>query len=190
MNILIAYATVEGQTRKIAATASEFFESRGWHVALQNTFGMMEFTLDRPDAALLLAPVHAGRYPTAFAHFVHQEAEWLNSIPSAFVSVSLSIVSDIAEERQEGEDYPTGLLAETGWQPVAIHHAAGALRLTEYDFFKRWMVKRIARKLPSKQKDGDREFTDWAALDLFLAEFANEVGRRHAKVLAKADAGN
>jgi menaquinone-dependent protoporphyrinogen oxidase len=183
MNILIAYATVEGQTRKIASVAAEFFENRGWQVALQNTAGMMEFILNRPDAALLLAPVHAGRYPTPFTHFVRQEAEWLNSIPSAFVSVSLSIASDVAEERQEGEDYPTGLLAETGWQPLAIHNAGGALRLAEYDFFKRWMVRRLARNAPDASTaggKGDREFTDWAALELFCSEFANEIGRRRA----------
>ncbi len=60
MNILIAYATVEGQTRKIATQLAEIFENRGWQVALQNTAGMMEFILNRPDAAILLAPVHAG----------------------------------------------------------------------------------------------------------------------------------
>jgi menaquinone-dependent protoporphyrinogen oxidase len=180
MNILIAYATVEGQTRTIAEQLAEFFENRGWHVALQNTSGMMEFILNRPDAAILLAPVHAGRYPTPFTHFVAQEAEWLNSIPSAFVSVSLSIVSDVADERQEAEDYPTGLLAETGWQPLAIHHAGGALRLAEYDFFKRWMVRRLSRNAPDASTKGDREFTDWAALELFASEFANEVGRRKA----------
>ena len=83
MNILIAYATVEGQTRKIASQLAEIFENRGWQVALQNTAGMMEFILNRPDAAILLAPVHAGRYPTTFTHFVRQEADWLNSVPSA-----------------------------------------------------------------------------------------------------------
>ncbi len=111
---------------------------------------------------------------------MRQEAEWLNSVPSAFVSVSLSIVSDNAEERQEGEDYPTGLLAETGWQPLAIHHAGGALRLAEYDFFKRWMVRRLSRNAPAGEAKGDREFTDWAALELFASEFANEIGRRKA----------
>lgn len=180
MNILIAYATVEGQTRKIAAQLAETFENRGWQVALQNTAGMMEFILNRPDAAILLAPVHAGRYPTPFTHFVRQEADWLNSVPSAFVSVSLSIVSDNADERQEAEDSPTGLLAETGWQPLAIHHAGGALRLAEYDFFKRWMVRRLSRNAPAGEQKGDREFTDWAALELFASEFANEVGRRKA----------
>lgn len=180
MNILIAYSSVEGQTRKIASFAAEFFENRGWQVALQNTAGMMEFILNRPDAAILLAPVHAGRYPTPFTHFVAQEAEWLNSIPSAFVSVSLSIVSDVPEERQEGEDYPTALLAETGWQPLAIHNAGGALRLTDRDFFKRWMVRRLARNVPEQAGKGDREFTDWAALELFCSEFANEIGRRRS----------
>lgn len=180
MNILILYTTVEGQTRKIAGRVAEFFEARGWHAAVENVAGMLEFGLERPDAVILLAPVHAGRYPTPMTHFVRQEHDWLNSVPSAFVSVSLSIVSDVAEERQEAEDYPTSLLAETGWQPAFIHNAGGALRLAEYDFFKRWMVRRLSRNAPEAGEKGDREFTDWAALEAFCGQFAASVGLQKA----------
>jgi menaquinone-dependent protoporphyrinogen oxidase len=179
MNILIVYSTIEGQTQKIAQAVADFFEGRGWHAALVNAVNQMELGLERPDAAILLAPVHAGHYPTPFTHFIHQENGLLNSMPSAFVSVTLSIVSDLEDERQEAEDYPTGILAETGWVPLMIHHAAGALRLAEYDFFKRWMVRRLKKNVSGNtDAQGNREFTDWAALEAFCGEFANEVARR------------
>jgi menaquinone-dependent protoporphyrinogen oxidase len=180
MNIVILYATVEGQTRKIAQSVASFFEGRGWHVALANVNDMMEFGLERPDAAILLAPVHAGRYPTPFFHFVHQERDWLNSVPSAFVSVCLSIVSDLPEEREEATNYPEALLAETGWTPFSVHNAAGALRFTEYDFFKRWMAHRLSKTISGVEEapNGDKEFTDWAALEHFCAQFAIECSRR------------
>jgi menaquinone-dependent protoporphyrinogen oxidase len=173
MNIIILYTTVEGQTRKIAESMARFYEGRGWHVAIANVMNMMEFGLERPDAVIMAAPVHAGRYPTPLMHFIRQEKDWLNSVPSAFVSVSLSIRSDDADERAEAQAYPNALMAETGWTPKMIHHAAGALRFTEYDFFKRWMVKRIAKNdgRPA-DKSQDYEFTNWDALEVFCAEFA------------------
>lgn len=177
MKIIILYTTVEGQTRKIAQAAADFFEGRGWYVSIANVMDMLEFGLERPDAAILLAPVHLARYPTPFSHFVHQEKDWLNSIPTAFVSVSLSIVSEMKDERDEAIGYPATLLEQTGWAPVAVHNAAGALRLAEFDFFKRWMVRRLSKNTASCcDTDGDREFTNWAALEVFLAAFAAQCG--------------
>ena len=188
MNIIILYATIEGQTRKIAKAAADFFEGRGWHVSIANVMDMMEFGLERPDAAILMAPVHLAHYPTPFLHFVHQEKDWLNSIPSAFVSVSLSIVSEMKDERDEAIGYPAALLHETGWAPVAIHNAAGALRLAEFDYFKRWMVRRLAKNTASSaETNGDREFTNWAALEVFYATFSADCGR-DAKPLTEVKA--
>ena len=54
------------------------------------------------------------------------------------------------------------------------HNAAGALKYVEYDYFKRWMMKRIA-----EEEDGptdtsrDHELTDWPALDEFVDAFVN-----------------
>lgn len=172
MKILIAYTSIEGQTRKIAEVIADRIEERGNSAALMNIAGMAEFSLERPDAVILCAPIHAGRYPTPFTDFVHREKDWLNGLPSAFVSVSLSIHSEHADERREAENYPEALKAETGWQPLMHHNAAGALRFTEYDFFKRWMMKRIAEKegAASNGKQ-DIEFTDWAALAAFVDQF-------------------
>ena len=53
-----------------------------------------------------------------------------------------------------------------------VHHAAGALRYTDYDFFKRWMAKRLASKRGAPvETDRDFELTDWRALDVFVDQF-------------------
>ena len=54
---------------------------------------------------------------------------------------------------------------EIGWQPSVTVHVAGALRMSEYDFFKAWIMGRIAadRGEPIGRKE-DREYTDWEAL--------------------------
>jgi menaquinone-dependent protoporphyrinogen oxidase len=57
---------------------------------------------------------------------------------------------------------------DTGWTPGRIVHVAGAFRYTGYDFFKRWMMKVIARQhgQPTNTKR-DYELTDWRALERF-----------------------
>jgi menaquinone-dependent protoporphyrinogen oxidase len=175
MKILVGYTSIEGQTRKIAETIAATIEDRGDAAAIMNISGMAEFSLERPDAVILCAPIHAGRYPSPFGDFVHREKDWLNSLPSAFVSVSLTINSDRPEERTEAERYPQTMMSETGWTPLAVLNVAGALRFTEYDFFKRWMMKRVAEKEGIDPKPGqDIEFTDWPALKAFVTAFLDK----------------
>ncbi len=178
MKTLIIYASIEGQTRKIAEAIAARIEKTGGQAAVMNIGLGTEYGLERPDGVILCAPVHAGRYPTPFIDFTHREKNWLNTLPSALVSVSLAIRSDIESEREEAKHYSDALLAETGWKPLDIHHAAGALRYTEYDFFKRWIMKRIAKKEGGPvDASRDHEFTDWAKLDAFTDEFT-----KHMKV--------
>lgn len=173
MKALIIYATVEGQTRKIAETAARDFEEQGWSASLMNVAEQFEFTLERPDAVLLLAPVHANDYPADFIEFVRREADWLNSMPTAFVSVSLSIHSQFEDERNAVIELPETLSVYTGWNPGMVHHAAGALRFEEYDFFKRLMVRYMAtREVKTADKGQNHEFTDWDALKLYVQAFA------------------
>jgi menaquinone-dependent protoporphyrinogen oxidase len=172
MIVLVGYVSIEGQTRKIAEAIAAEIESHGDRALLFNVGEMVEYAVDHPRAAILCAPVHAGRYPEPFVAFVSREADWLKSIPTAFVSVSLLIRSEFEEERQEAQQFPDRLFAETHWQPAVVHHAAGALRYSEYDFFKRWMMRRMAaREGASTDVSEDHEFTDWTALSAFTTEF-------------------
>lgn len=181
MKYIIAYATVEGQTRKIAETIAQTIEKGGDLVLIMNVSDMYEYTLEQPDGVILCAPIHAGRYPSAFTDFVRREAEWLNALPSAFVSVSLSIASQNADEQAEVRGIADRLSAESGWTPTRVHHAAGALRYIEYDFFKRWMARRLADSRGAPVDSGqDYEFTDWASLSSFIAGFIGEVAKSAA----------
>jgi menaquinone-dependent protoporphyrinogen oxidase len=172
MIILVGYATIEGQTRKIAEAVAAAVEAAEDRALLFDISSGGEYAVGHPEAAILCAPIHAARYPAVFADFVRQEVNWLNDVPSAFVSVSLLIRSEFEEERDEARHFPDGLLEETGWKPSLLHHAAGALRYTEYDFFKRWIIRRMA-ELENAPTDvsRDHEFTDWPALSAFVEEF-------------------
>lgn len=175
MKILILYATVEGQTRKIAETVAKQVESAGALVVLCDVGQTAYAEPGTFDAAFLCAPIHMGRYPSPFVGFIQNWKGALASVPTALVTVSLAIASDNEDERKEAEAFPVELAANTGWKPAATHNAAGALKYLEYDFFKRWMMRRIAGKEGGPTDTSkDYELTDWAALAAFVKGFLDQ----------------
>ena len=60
-------------------------------------------------------------------------------------------------------------VADTGWQPAFVKPVAGALMYSRYNLLIRFVMKRIARQAgASTDTSRDHEFTDWAALDVFV----------------------
>lgn len=177
MHLLICYASLEGQTEKIAQTiAAQVRRRPEWDALLCSVEESSDLNVADFDAVLLAAPIHIGRYPGPFVDFVNHQCDGLNSRPSAMISVSLAIASEHADERSEAEAFVTQLSKLTGWQPTAVLHAAGALRYTRYDFFKRWMMRRIAAKEgASTDTSQDHELTDWNAVEHFVAAFLDSL---------------
>ncbi len=181
MIILVAYASVEGQTAKIAARIAEKVEAAGHEVILANLIEPGFAVPGRFDGVILCGPIHIGRYPDVLVRFMKDWATALSEMPSALVTVSLAIKSEYADERAEAEAFPDRLVKEAGWAPSMRHHAAGALKYLEYDFFKRWIMRRISGKEGGPvDTNRDYEFTDWAALDAFTQEFLAEAAKKAA----------
>ena len=176
MRILIVYATIEGQTRKIVGHLEALLTGKGHAVSLINSTSVeVAPGADEFDAVIVAAPVHIGAFPAPLRRFVKTNAETLMARPGVFVSVSLTAASTDKSEIQEIADIVSGFSKETNWWPVSVHHAAGALKYTEYDFFRRWMLKRIAGKEGGPvDTTRDHEFTDWNALDAFVSTFVDQ----------------
>lgn len=171
--ILIVYGTVEGQTRKIAAFVNDHLCRRRNDVRLVDAADAPK-GLDPADydAVIVAASVHMGRHQGAAVHFVKSHLDALRKRPCAFVSVSLHAMSEDPDDRAEMLRYVDLFREETGWTPDAVCYAAGALRFTRYDFFKKLAARRVAQErgvAPDAQ--GDYEFTDWTALTRFVDEF-------------------
>src|SRR3954465_2467143 len=85
----VFYATREGQTAKIAERVASVLHSLGFTAA---TYNVNESTIDlnNCDAAILAASVHAGKHEREMIDFVRRHRERLQSIPTAFLSVTLS----------------------------------------------------------------------------------------------------
>jgi len=177
MLIMIAYATIEGQTRTIAERMAAEVELAGHKVMLAD-LSQPGFALPGDlDAIILAAPIHGGRYPPQMVRFIKDWKAELEAVPSALVTVSLAIASQNSEERAEATAYPDKLQSEAGWIPAHLHHAAGALKYLEYDFFKRYMLRRIAEAEGGPVDTWrDHELTDWAALAGFVHAFLAQAG--------------
>lgn len=175
-NILMIYGTMEGQTRKIVEFMAQLIRETGHEVEIADVEAVPAGWLSpAPDAVLLAASIHVGRHTEAVGRFVQEQRSRLEAVPSAFLSVSLSAGGDEAR-RAEAEGYVSTFLQETGWQPTVSGTIGGALRYSKYGFFKRMLMKQIARRggLPT-DTSRDHEFTHWNELRRFTAQFLQRV---------------
>jgi menaquinone-dependent protoporphyrinogen IX oxidase len=135
------------------------------------------------DGIDLCAPIHIGRYPIHLIQFCTDWKEALDAVPthsSRFLSPSPATARKSAPRRKA---YPAKLEKKTGFPLPKVHHAAGALKYLEYDFFKRMMMRQIAkpRKAASVDTSRDHEFTDWKALDRFVQRVLRSTWRRRGR---------
>ncbi len=172
MRVLICYATTEGQTRKVAEFVADLLKEAGHEPALFDATVADEVEPGRFEAAILTGSVHIGRYQSALVHRIHQWRDALNAMPSAFISVSMAAASDDPHARAEVDELCQKMLQAAGWTPTMTLHAAGAIRFSQYDFFKRLAMRLIARQMGRDDDPHvDHEYTDWDSVRRFVESF-------------------
>ena len=164
MKVLIAYATTEGQTRKIAEKIANQVRELG-HVAELVDIDRKHRDIDVDDfnAVIVAASVHQHDHQDAIEVFVDACRAALNTKPTMFLSVSLSAAFD--EGRREAQDCIASFIEQTGWTPSVSLPVAGALRNEGYDYFQQQILEHVVlknRKVDHPEQD--HEFTDWKAL--------------------------
>lgn len=179
MHLLIAYATTDGQTRKIARFAADRLAGQGHAVELLNVEDAEGLDLSRFDGAILAGSLHAGGYQKTLARFARDAAVELALMPTIFLAVSLSAAGNDPEDWAGLRRCLAEFEADTGWTPGRVEHVAGAFRFSEYDFFRAWAMRRIADQKGEAIEPGkDKEYTDWAALILTLDAWVAELTPR------------
>lgn len=124
------------------------------------------------DVVIVGSSVHYGKYQGSVRDYVLRHADSLNQKRSAFFSVSLAMASDIGEEHKEVDEIAKDFLANVGWNPDETMQIAGALRFTKYDYFKRLIMRMIAKKEgESVDVTKDYEYTDWKAVKKSVLDF-------------------
>ena len=175
MRILVGYATTEGQTRKIARFVADHLAGGGHAVELLPLSDAEGLQLGRFDRAVLAGSVHGGQYQSDLIDFARDAASGLAAMPTLFLSVSLSAAGEDPEDWEGLRACVDRFTRETGWTPDRIAHVAGAFRFTEYDFFRAWAMRWIAReKGEDVDTSGDTEYTDWAALAAVLDDWSRQ----------------
>ena len=175
MKILIAYASTDGQTRKIARFAADHFFDQGHTVELIHASDAKPIDMSRFDADVLAGSLHAGKFQKALRNLASRQRIALAQMKAAFLAVSLSAAGDDADDWAGLDECITQFSTRTGWTPATVMHVAGAFRFSEYDFFKAWAMRWMAaKKDDSVDPHADKEYTDWDALrktlDGWLAE--------------------
>jgi len=171
MKYVVTFGTVGGHTRRIAdAIAQHIADARHEVVLHDASKRSRDLLVKECDACVVAAPVHQQRHPDAIINFTKANADRLNAMPSALVSVSISAA--FADGREEAQSYVDRLLSTTGWKPSATHICAGALRYTQYDFFQEQIIRHIVLKdrVPD-DITGDHDFTNWDDLAKFVGQF-------------------
>lgn len=161
MKLMIVYGSTEGQTHKICEFIRDESEKAG------HTPGLFDATVAPPDpaefdAVLVAASLHGGKYQVTVKDFVHKYHRSLNQMNSGFISVSLTAATDEPESWKELKQHTEDFLIETGWEPKFIEQVAGALRYTQYDYLKRFIMRMISRRSGGETDTSqDHEYTDW-----------------------------
>jgi len=180
--VLILYATRDGHTRRIAEHIQAKLGSRNLCCVtrdLRSTNGDIDFSSF--GATILAGPIHAGRHPSELVKFVRNKRLALQRLPTVLLSVCLAQAGienpeTPAEKRAEAtravNEMRATFMEQTGFYPTRTKAVAGALPYTKYNFFVRWLMKRIVKK-EAGDTDITRDYvyTDWAALDRFVDQF-------------------
>jgi menaquinone-dependent protoporphyrinogen oxidase len=181
---LVLYATREGHTEEIAEHLRETMTKRGLVAQVLNAADLPDnFRLADYEGALIAASVHSQRHEPEMVKFVKTYRDELESMPTVLLSVSLAEAG--AEDPQGSPEHRAKsaadvqrmidqFLTETGWHPSKIKAVAGALMYSKYNFFIRFIMKRIAAH-EGGDTDTSRnyDYTDWAALDRLVDELAS-----------------
>jgi menaquinone-dependent protoporphyrinogen oxidase len=129
-------------------------------------------TLGSYDAYIIGASVHQEGHQLSIRNFVTDHRQQLNAKPAAFFSVSLNAALADDWHQQEAQVYVDQFLETTGWQAAMTWLVAGALKNTQYDYFKKQLLHFVKqRTVGHLDSDGDYEFTDWDDVNAFVESF-------------------
>jgi len=172
-NILIVYGSGEGQTAKVCEFTAERLRGRGHQVTvLPGKRLPRDFNIDQYGALIVAASVRMMKYQDYIVDFARTYHTQLDTLPSAFISVSMSEAGGHFQQQ-----WLDKFVEECGWKPARFASFAGALMYRKYNFFTRWTMKKISKKTGfTTDTSKNHEFTDWDKVGHFADEFAIALG--------------
>jgi menaquinone-dependent protoporphyrinogen oxidase len=174
MTVLILYASVEGQTAKIAKYLESCVRNSGERPMTidANEKGAL-ISFHDVERVILAASVHRRRHPSVFEKVLSRRKAELERLPTLFLSVSLCAAFD--DGKEEAHSYLTDMSARTGFVPFKAGLVAGSLQYDKYHDYEAQVIRLVAlglKKLDAVEED--REFTDWDALQETVSDFLGD----------------
>ncbi len=179
-SVLVVYGTTEGQTRKIAEFMASALKARGVEIDLLDSAAERAALVEPVyAAAIVCGSLHLRRYQASLLRFVRDNKTWLAGLPAAFVSVSMTAALKADRSRAQLREIAEAFFRKAGWTPGITQHVAGALRYSRYAYFKRLIMKLIARHQGGDTDTSrDYEYTDWDDLTRFVETFLAAISLR------------
>lgn len=173
-NVLIAYATTEGQSAKIANHIANVLATGGHDTTVADVKQVSD--LASYDAVVLGGSIHAGHYQRRLLDFAKRVHDGLVQRPTAFYTVCLAAAGKdpraIADIQQKVAEFERA----AGFEPHDETVLAGALKYRSYGLIKRFLMKTIAgRSGGETDTSQDYEYTDWSVVSAFAQHFSEHV---------------
>jgi menaquinone-dependent protoporphyrinogen oxidase len=195
--IALAYASRDGQTRRIAKRIAQTLQVRGCVVNVIDVMASPTPAVDiaRYDAAIVASSIRVGKHARPMVRFVREHRDALARVPNMFLAVSLSAHGMVdpaagddrrARASKSVDETFVRFIRETGWTPNVVHPVAGALLYRHYGLPIRTMMRFISAVVgASTDTSRNHEYTDWAAVDRYANELADRCeAARGRKVVA------
>ena len=179
----VFYATREGQTRRIAKRIADRIRRHGLDSRAVPITSEEASQVDwgRVRGVALGASLHLHRHQPEALAFARAHRQALSALPSLFFSVSLAAASVRATEAEAARRIAEQFAAAAGWTPSQVASVAGRLAYTQYNWFVRMLMRRIAVKEGgSADTTRDHEYTNWEQVERLADELADAVRRRAA----------
>jgi menaquinone-dependent protoporphyrinogen oxidase len=173
-SVFIVFGSRYGQTAKIARYIGDRLTASGIVSTVASVDALpRDLSLEYLDGVIVGSPVFYSHHLRKVARFVRSHRDALNSVPSAFFSVSGSAGSQDDAERAAARQLVSKFLSETGWHPALAETVGGAMAFTKYNPFLRWVIRRISEKRGGPTDTSrDHEVTDWAQVRTFANAFS------------------
>ena len=175
MRTLVAYASTEGQTEKMACFIMDHLASLGYDAQLVNLRSPAESYAVQDFGRIILAgSVHIGRLQPELVAFAKANADALAGKPLALLVNSLAAAGDRAADMKTLGKIATTFCQNTGLEPLEVWQEAGAFRFSRYGLVTSivmWLIGAAHGQAVDPRKDS--EYTNWDRLaqrvDGFLA---------------------
>jgi len=166
-NVLIAYSTTDGHTKKICERIRRVIEGQAHKVTLAFINDELDIELDPFDTIVIGASIRYGKHRPQVYEFIRKNQLVLDSKPNAFFSVNI-VARKPEKNEPETNPYVEKFLRQISWEPKNLAVFAGKIDYPIYTFRDRQVIRFIMwmTKGPTDPR-AVVEFTDWNKVDDF-----------------------